>query len=174
MRDLRAFYDAAPDLQLWAQAMATTLADANTTATQARAEGHTELDPETLRSIRCAYRGAVAQGLADNTGCTTSLAKDALTLVRRFRDHEDMILRFCTNLAVPWTNNQAERDLRPVKIQMRTSGGAWRTLTGLADFAIVQSYLSTASKWGISKLDALRQLFTTGAWLPPAAAPLAA
>ncbi len=31
--------------------------------------------------------------------------------------------------------------------------------------------LSTAANWGISKLDALRQLFTTGPWLPPASAP---
>jgi transposase len=49
--------------------------------------------------------------------------------------------------------------------------GCWRTLAGLADFAIVQSYLSTAAKWGKSKLDALRQPFTTGPWLPPAIAP---
>jgi hypothetical protein len=47
----------------------------------------------------------------------------------------------------------------------------WRTLAGLADFAVVQSYLSTARKWGIDSYDALTQLFTTGAWLPPAAAP---
>ena len=53
----------------------------------------------------------------------------------------------------------------------RSSDGCWRTLDGLADFAIVQSYLSTAAKWGLSKLGALRQLFTTGPWLPPATAP---
>jgi transposase len=76
-----------------------------------------------------------------------------------------MMLRF-TDLAVDFTSNQAERDVRPVKVQRRTSGGCWRTLDGLADFAIVQSYLSTAAKWGISKLEALRQLFTTGPWLP--------
>jgi transposase len=35
----------------------------------------------------------------------------------------------------------------------------------------VQSYLDTAHKWGIDKLDALRQLFTTGPWLPPALTP---
>jgi len=64
-----------------------------------------------------------------------------------------------------------DRDLRPVKIQQRTSGGTWRTLAGLADFAVVQSYLSTARKWGIASIDALTRLFTTGAWLPPAAAP---
>ena len=64
-----------------------------------------------------------------------------------------------------------DRDLRPVKIQQRTSGGTWRTLAGLADFAVVQSYLSTARKWGIDSYDALTRLFTTGAWLPTAAAP---
>lgn len=35
-------------------------------------------------------------------------------------------------------------------------------MEGLADFAIVHSYLDTANKWGINKLDALRPLFTTG------------
>ncbi len=44
-------------------------------------------------------------------------------------------------------------------------------LQGLIDFAIVQSYLDTATKWGIDKLHALQQLFTTGPWLPPALTP---
>ena len=82
-----------------------------------------------------------------------------------------MILRFAVDLAVGFTSNQAERDVRPVKVQQRASGGTWRTLLGLADFAIVQSYLSTASKWGIDALDALTRLFTDGPWLPPATAP---
>jgi transposase len=51
-------------------------------------------------------------------------------------------------------------------VQQRTSGGCWRTLQGLIDFAVVQSYLSTVGKWGLDKLDALEWLFTTGAWLP--------
>jgi hypothetical protein len=54
---------------------------------------------------------------------------------------------------------------------MRTSGGCWRTLAGLADFAIVQSYLSTGGKWGIDALGALTRLFTGQPWLPPATAP---
>ena len=82
-----------------------------------------------------------------------------------------MILRFATDVAVGFASNQAERDVRPVMVQQRISGGCWRTLDGLADFAIVQSYLSTATNWGLSQLDALRQLFTTGLWLPPATAP---
>jgi transposase len=72
---------------------------------------------------------------------------------------------------VPFSNNQAERDVRPVKVQQRTSGRCWRTLAGLVDFAVVQSYLSTANKWGLNTLDVLERLFTTGPWLPPAAEP---
>jgi transposase len=82
-----------------------------------------------------------------------------------------MILRFMVDLAVPFTNNQAERDVRPVKVQQRGSGGCWRTLAGLADFAVVQSYLSTATKWGLDTLDALTQLFEGTPWLPPDIAP---
>jgi transposase len=65
----------------------------------------------------------------------------------------------------------AERTIRPVKVQHRGSGGAWRTLAGLADFAIVESYLSTAAKWGITKLDAPRDLFNGRAWKPPGLEP---
>jgi transposase len=65
------------------------------------------------------------------------------------------------------SNNEAERTIRPVKVQQRSSGGCWRTLAGLADLAIVQSYLSSAVKWGISKPDALRDLFNGHAWIPP-------
>lgn len=65
-----------------------------------------------------------------------------------------------------FTNNEAERTIRPVKVQRRSSRGCWRTIEGLADFAVIQSYLSTAAKWGISKLGALRDLFNGHAWMP--------
>jgi transposase len=82
-----------------------------------------------------------------------------------------MILRFTVNLAVPFTNNTAELPARAVKVQQRTSGGSWRTLQGLIDFAVVQSYLSTATKWGHDTLEVLEHLFTTGPWLPHALTP---
>jgi transposase len=69
------------------------------------------------------------------------------------------------------TNNEAERTIRPVKVQQRASGGCWRTLDGLADFAVVQSYLSTATKWGITKIEALRGLFNGNPWMPPGIEP---
>lgn len=171
LRDLHSISDADPDGQLWATAMATTLLDANRAAHQARERGAERLDQATLNQIRNHYQGALARGDTDNQGQHTTLADKARTLINRFRRYADMILRFATDLSVPFTNNEAERSCRPVKVQQRTSGGCWRTLQGLTDFAIVQSYLNTATKWGLDKLDALRQLFTTGAWLPPALTP---
>jgi transposase len=171
LRDLRDLYVFDPGGQVWAQSMADLLLHANAAATAARAAGRHRLDDAELAEISAWYRGAVAKGITDNQGKRSKTARDGQRLARRFRDHQDMILRFATDLAVGFTSNQAERDVRPVKVQQRSSGGCWRTLDGLADFAIVQSYLSTAAKSGLSKLDALRQLFTTGPWLPPATAP---
>jgi transposase len=171
LRDLRDLYTFDPEGQVWARSMADLLIHANAAATATRAAGRQRLDDAELAEIRAWYRGAVAKGITDNQHRRSKTAKDGRRLARRFRDNQDMILRFATDLAVGFTSNQAERDVRPVKVQQRTSGGCWRTLGGLADFAVLQSYLSTAAKWGISKLDALRQLFTTGPWLPPAAAP---
>jgi transposase len=150
--------------------MADTLLGAHHAANQARARGAETLDEAVLARIRNHYHGALARGRADNQGKRGPLAADARTLVARFTRFEDMILRFATDL-VPFTNNEAERAVRPVKVQQRTSGGAWRTLQGLIDFTIVQSYLDTATKWGIDKLHGLQHLFTTGALATPSTHP---
>lgn len=171
LRDLRSISDADPDHQQWAIAMADVLVDAHHAATQTRDRGADALDPAVSAEIHNRYLGALVHGRDENCSCDGELAAKARTLIGRFHRYQDMILRFATDLTVPFTNNEAERTLRPVKIQQRTSGGCWRTIDGLADFAIVHSYLDTANKWGIDKLDALRQLFTAGAWLPPALAP---
>ena len=170
-RDLRSISDADPQGQLWAIAMANTLTGAHHAACKAREQGADRLDADTLAALMNHYLGALAKGRTDNLGRTGEVADKARTLIRRFHRYQDMILRYTTDLAIPWTNNEAERTIRPVKIQQRTSGGCWRTLTGLTEFATVHSYLSTATKWGKDKLDALTELFTTGPWLPPALAP---
>lgn len=71
-----------------------------------------------------------------------------------------------------FTNNEAERTVPPVKVAQRASGGCWRTLDGLADFAVVQSYLSTATKWGTTRIDALRGLFNGNPWMPAGIEPV--
>ena len=88
--------------------MADLLIDANAAATAARSAGQASLSDACLAGIRSWYRGAVAKGIADNQHKRTQMAKDGLRLARRFRDHEDMILRFATDLAVGFTSNQAD------------------------------------------------------------------
>ncbi|PZF93485.1 hypothetical protein C1I93_17880 [Micromonospora endophytica] len=90
----------------------------------------------------------------------------AAKLVNRFTRDAAEILRFTTDTAIWFSNNQSERDLRPTKLQLKISV-TWRNLQGLADFATLRSYLSTASKHGEDLLDVLTALFTTGPWLPP-------
>jgi transposase len=80
--------------------MADLLIDANARAGAARRAGQAALSDGDLAGIRSWYRGAVAKGIADNAGKRTPTALDGARLARRFRDHEDMILRFATDLAV--------------------------------------------------------------------------
>jgi transposase len=172
LRDLKSLYEFEPGKQEWASQMAILLIEARGAAAPARLASQPALDPDVLDGLLTRYRDLAAAGLAANLYRRTATAKDARRVARRFLAFEDLILRFTTRPDLDiFTNNEAERTVRPVKVQQRSSGGCWRTLTGLADFAVVQSYLSTAAKWGISKLDALRDLFNGHAWLPPGIEP---
>jgi len=172
LRDLKGLYEFEPSQQQWASQMAALLIEARDAAAAARAAGQSALDAAVLDDLVARYRALTASGLAANLYRRTATAKDARRIARRFRSFEDLILRFATRPDLDiFSNNEAERTIRPVKVQQRGSGGCWRTLTGLADFALVESYLSTAAKWGISKLDALRDLFKGNAWMPPGLEP---
>jgi transposase len=171
LRDLKGLYDFEP-AQQWAAQMASLLIEARDAAAAARGAGQPALDAAVLEYLLTRYRALATAGLAANLYRRTATAKDARRLARRFRTFEDLILRFATHPDLDiFSNNEAERTIRPAKVQQRSSGGCWRTLTGLAEFALVQSYLSTAAKWGISKLDALRDLFGGQPWLPPGLEP---
>ncbi len=172
LRDLKGLYDFEPAQQQWASQMAALLIEARDAASAARAAGQSALAAAVLNDLVTRYQALAAAGLAANLYRRTVTAKDARRLARRFLGFEDLILRFATRPDLDiFSNNEAERTIRPVKVQQRSSGGCWRTLQGLAEFALVQSYLSTAAKWGISKLDALRGLFSGHAWLPPGLEP---
>jgi transposase len=174
LRDLKDLYDFEPGKQDWASGMAGLLIEARDAAREARAAGKSALDPQVLGALTGRYRELASAGLAANLYRRTVTAKDARRVARRFLNFEDMVLRFATRPDLDiFTNNEAERTIRPVKVQQRSSGGCWRTIEGLADFAVTWSYLSTAAKWGIGKLDALRDLFNGHAWIPPALQPAA-
>ncbi len=55
---------------------------------------------------------------------------------------------------MPFTNNQAERDGRMMKLKQKISG-AFRSLEGASDFATIRSFISTAKKQGWKITDAL-------------------
>jgi transposase len=166
LRDLKDLYQFEPGRQDWAEQMAALLIEARDAARDARAEGKKALDADIVAGLTSRYRSIAESGLAVNVYRRTATACDARRIARRFLKHED-ILRFITRPDLDiFTNNQAERTIRPVKVQQRSSGGCWRTLDGLADFAVVQSYLSTATKWGITRIDALRGLFNGHPWMP--------
>ena len=59
---------------------------------------------------------------------------------------------------MPFDNNQAERDLRPVKTKMKVSG-VMRTERGAEAYVTIRSFISTAKKHGKNILDALRLAF---------------
>lgn len=70
----------------------------------------------------------------------------------------EQVLALLDDLRIPFTNNQAERDLRMAKVQQKISG-TFRSATGATAFCSIRSYLSTMLKQGHSLLAALTAVF---------------
>jgi transposase len=75
------------------------------------------------------------------------------------------VLRFATDLRVPPTSNQAERDLRPSKIQQNISGRLTSEDRTRDRFTIL-GYLSTAAKHGLNQMTVLREAILGRPWMP--------
>lgn len=80
-------------------------------------------------------------------------------LLERFRYFENDVLRFMDEKIVPFTNNQAENDLRMIKVHQKISG-CFRSMHGAKIFCRIRSYLSTCRKQGVAMSEALRLLFS--------------
>jgi transposase len=74
-------------------------------------------------------------------------------LLRLAKRNQDT-LRFLRDPTVPFTNNEAERDGRMMKLRQKISGG-FRSLQGAMNFALIRSFLSTARKQDWNIIDAL-------------------
>lgn len=82
------------------------------------------------------------------------------------RDRAGDVLRFAHDLRIPPTNNQAERDLRPAKIQQKISGRLRSEKVTELHYA-VRGYLSTALKHGLDVMAVLRDALLGHLWMPP-------
>ena len=92
--------------------------------------------------------------------------KSARNLALALTRHRDLYLAYIGDLTLPLDNNQAERDLRMIKLQAKISG-EFRSPVGAARFATIRSYISTNRKQAQNIHRHLHDLFTpTGAWLP--------
>lgn len=86
-------------------------------------------------------------------------------LLDRFIGYKEEILRFMYNPNVPFDNNQAERDIRMMKVQQKISG-TFRSEQGARNFCRVKGFVSTVRKNSLSVIDAISAIFNGDSLVP--------
>jgi transposase len=162
LRELKALIDI--EKEPWATKMSWLLLTAVRAVRSAVGQGRNVLAERTSRRIVTVYDAIVRRGLAFHEqqpalgrrpGARGRTARrPGHNLLVRLRDFKTEVLRFLFDFAVPFTNNQAEQDIRMMKVKMKISGG-FRTKAGAETFATLRSVLSTARKRGWNLLKAL-------------------
>lgn len=158
--------------QPWAEAMAQLLRtikrEVDTSPPSA-----TALPVERLTYFSAEYDKLIAQGLALNpTPAQPPLTKRGRpkqsppkNLLDRLHTHKSGVLAFMADFRIPFDNNQAERDVRMIKVKQKVSG-SFRTLTGAQTFTSIRAYISTARKQGINAIHALYLAFLGQPFIP--------
>jgi transposase len=123
------------------------------------------------------FRAILREGFAENPPEQSSMPKrrgrpkrsKAQNLLLRLQKHEGSVLAFLNDPSVPFTNNQAEQDVRMMKVQQKISG-AFRTLSGAQTFARIRAYLSTTRKHQRNVFEAIVAALADQPFMPSAAA----
>jgi transposase len=136
-------------------------------ATNLARERNRPLTPRVVARFKRNYDAIVAEGITfhEEQPPLVSAAAQARrrgraprrtghNLLVRLRDRKEAVLRFLTDLSVPFTNNLGERDARMMKLRQKISG-CFRSMRGAQDFAVIRSLLSTARKQGWDLLETL-------------------
>ncbi|MBA4417922.1 MAG: IS66 family transposase [Syntrophus sp. (in: bacteria)] len=151
------------DTQQWAQKMMILLKEIN----KATDEAGGRLDIMASEHYRKCYRDLIEEAerecpppdKTDRKGGRGRFPRSkSRNLLERLRDFEGDVLRFMDEERVPFSNNQAENDLRMTKVQQKISG-CFRSLDGAKIFCRIRSYLSTCRKQGLTSSESLRLLF---------------
>jgi transposase len=161
LRELIALAETIPSQQRWAEDLIALLCEANALTAAARLEGLAALPAAEAERLHARYDAILEAAAQRNPerlpphGSRRRVAQSpAYNLIKRLREKRDDVLRFITDLRVPFDNNQAERDIRMSKLKQKISG-LFRTDTGIGLFATIRSYLSTMHKQGADIFEAL-------------------
>ena len=167
MRDLADAAGQYPDA-IWPGQAADALRALIHAANQARGAGLDAVPGEKIAADLRLFRSAVLVGLQEVRRVPGAKVKQepGRTLLECLRDREADVLRFLSDLRIPPTSNQAERDLRPAKTQQKVSGRL-RSEKAARDRCAVRGYTSTAVKHGRDALTAIRDALAGNPWTPP-------
>ena len=150
--------------QAWPSKLIRLLVRMQAAVTAAQVAGQPALLPKQRAGFEAAYTRFLNEGLQANpppkpTGKRgrpkQTLAKN---LLDRLLTHRVAILAFMHDFRVPFDNNQAERDLRMLKVKQKVSG-SFRSLHGAAYFCRIRGYISTLRKQSASVFDGLTSIF---------------
>ena len=154
--------------QDWAGDMMTLLVEIKTTITIAQAAGETSLTLTQLADFELRYQELIQTGLTANPPPLINLdlpkpkgrpkQSPPKNLLDRLQLHQSAVLLFMNDWRVPFDNNQAERDVRMMKLKQKISG-TFRSIEGAQQFCRIRGYISTLRKQGLQVLDALRLVF---------------
>ncbi len=166
LRELKALVEI--EKEEWARKMQRLLRRACHAANRARERG-IPMKPRLIECFDRRYDAILAEGLVFHEA-QAPLVRAAIkgggkrrgraprrtghNLLLRLATRKQDTLRFLHDATVPFTNNQAERDARMMKLRQKISGG-FRSLQGAIDFALIRSFFSTAKKQGWNIIDAL-------------------
>jgi transposase len=152
--------------QTWAKDLKETLLEMKTAVEQARLRGDERLGEVERSAFLTRYEALLAAGLAANpppqrrSGQRGRLKQSpALNLLERLSFGQREVLAFLDDCTIPFDNNQAEQDLRMLKVQQKIAG-SFRADSGSEAFARIRGYLSSMRKQGVALLAALQTVFT--------------
>ena len=112
-------------------------------------------DPKQFEIFSERYDALLNRGILVNEKVTNKYGKNELRkILKRLRSYKDAYLLFLKNYEAPFTNNLAERDLRPCKNKQKISG-CFRSWSGIVAFARIRSFTSTVRKRNLNMTDAI-------------------